>query len=97
MTVTVLVKLTVKPSRYSDACAVLTSAGPSMRAESGCIAYDFYSVDADPSTIYVLETWTDMDAFDAHGTQPHLVAMRDKLMPMMDAPPEFIPLTKFGA
>ena len=48
-----------------------------IRAENGCIRYDYYLSDQDPNEILLIEQWESKDHQQIHLTQPHMDKMRE--------------------
>ena len=62
--------------------AVIEAARPCVaatRQEDGCIAYNFYADRDDGGRLYVIETWRDDAALDAHMRTPHFEAFASAL------------------
>lgn len=47
-----------------------------IRAEDGCIRYDYYLSDKDPDEILLIEQWASKEHQQVHLTQPHMAQMR---------------------
>jgi len=43
-----------------------------IRAEQGCLCYDYYLSVQDPDVILLVEKWTAPEAQQVHMTQPHM-------------------------
>ncbi len=43
-----------------------------VRAEDGCMQYDYHISCEVPDTVVLLEMWRDMDALKVHSGQPHM-------------------------
>ena len=43
-----------------------------VRAEDGCLQYDYHLSLEHPDTVVLLEKWRDADALAAHSAQPHM-------------------------
>ena len=48
-----------------------------IRAEDGCIRYDYYLSEKDPNEILLIEQWASKDHQQIHLTQPHMVHLRE--------------------
>ena len=44
-----------------------------VRAEDGCLQYDYHLSCEAPDTVVLLEKWRDAAALDVHSRQPHMV------------------------
>lgn len=47
-----------------------------IRAEDGCIKYDFYYSENNPNEILLVETWETQQHQQVHLTQPHMDTLR---------------------
>ena len=47
-----------------------------IRAEDGCIQYDYYLSEKDPNIILLIEQWQTKQHQQIHLTQPHMAQMR---------------------
>lgn len=47
-----------------------------IRAEDGCIKYDYYLSEKDPDEILLIEQWVSKDHQQIHLTQPHMVQLK---------------------
>ena len=47
-----------------------------IRAEDGCICYDYYYSEADATELMLIETWETQAAQQIHLTQPHMDTLR---------------------
>ena len=48
-----------------------------VRAEDGCIQYDYTLSLEEPDTVVLLEKWRDSDALAAHMQQPHMETLKE--------------------
>lgn len=48
-----------------------------IRAEDGCIRYDYYLSEKDPDEILLIEQWETKNHQQIHLTQPHMARMRE--------------------
>ena len=48
-----------------------------VRAEDGCIQYDYHLSLEEPDTVVLLEKWRDSEALAAHLAQPHMETLRE--------------------
>ena len=79
----VIAVLTAKPGKRDEVLTHFRANIPAVLAEKGCIEYA-PAVDADaappiqakygPDTFVVIEKWESMEALEAHGAAPHMVA-----------------------
>ena len=48
-----------------------------VRAEDGCIQYDYHLSLEEHDTVVLLEKWRDCDALAAHMQQPHMATIKE--------------------
>ena len=48
-----------------------------IRAEDGCIKYDYYLSEKDPNEILLIEQWESKEHQQVHLTQPHMEQLRE--------------------
>ena len=48
-----------------------------VRAEDGCIRYDYYFAEKDPNEILLVEAWETKEHQQIHITQPHMTRLRE--------------------
>jgi quinol monooxygenase YgiN len=58
------------------------------RVENGCIAYELFQNNSDPTDFTFVEEWTDDAALDAHLESPHLIDAKTKLGDLLAADPD---------
>src|SRR5258706_4168423 len=83
----VIAVITAKPGQRESLLAQFRANIPAVRAEQGCLEYGT-AVDAEPAlkiqtsygpdTVVVVEKWESLDALQAHGAAPHMVAFSAK-------------------
>ena len=54
-----------------------TGIASAIRAEEGCIKYDYYLSEADPNVLLLIEQWETKEHQRIHLTQPHMAHMRE--------------------
>ena len=76
---TLLVTYTAKPGMRETFLRALAARGiPDMiRAEAGCLQYDYYLSIERADEILLLERWTSPQAQAAHLGQPHMATLRE--------------------
>ena len=47
-----------------------------IRAEDGCIRYDYYYSDSDSTELLLIEAWESKEKQQIHIAQPHMAALR---------------------
>lgn len=80
--------VTTQPGRRDSVLEAFRANVPNVRAEEGCIEYEA-TVDSapllkiqaalGPDTFVVVEKWESLEALEAHGTAPHMVAYGAKI------------------
>ena len=53
-----------------------TSVLDAIRAEDGCIRYDYYLSEKDPNELLLIEQWESKQHQQIHVTQPHMDTLR---------------------
>lgn len=48
-----------------------------VRAEDGCLCYDYYFSEKDPDEILLIEAWTTKEHQQIHIEQPHMARLRE--------------------
>lgn len=48
-----------------------------IRAEAGCIQYDYYLSEKDPNELLLIEQWETKEHQQVHLTQPHMALLRE--------------------
>ena len=48
-----------------------------IRAENGCVKYDYYLAEKDKNEILLIEQWKTKEHQQVHLTQPHMDSMRE--------------------
>ena len=48
-----------------------------IRAEDGCIKYDYYFSESDPNELLLIEAWQTKEHQQIHIGQPHMAKLRD--------------------
>lgn len=48
-----------------------------IRAEDGCVKYDYYLSEKDPEELLLIEQWETKQHQQIHMTQPHMARMRE--------------------
>ena len=57
-----------------------------MRAEKGCIRYDFHKNRSEDGTFLFYEIWESPEALDAHGKTPHMLAYKERTKELLACP-----------
>ena len=59
---------------------------PNVRAEKGCIRYDFHKNRSEDGTFLFYEIWESPEALDAHGKTPHMLAYKERTKELLACP-----------
>ena len=75
---TIYVKYTCLPGKREAYVERVKSEGiqAAIRAEDGCLKYDYYFSQEDPNEILLIEQWESKQHQQIHLTQPHMDTMR---------------------
>ncbi len=76
---TFLVTYTAKPGQRETFLRALAARGipEAVRAEAGCLQYDYYLSIENEDEILLLERWTSAEAQQTHLRQPHMAQARE--------------------
>jgi quinol monooxygenase YgiN len=64
-----------------------------VRNDDGCLRYEWYRSE-EPTTYYVIESWTSLAAAQAHLKAAHLVALLPRLRECVPGPFSFVRIDK---
>lgn len=75
---TIYVKLTCLPEKREAFIQKVKETGvlEAIRAEDGCIQYDYYLSEKDPNELLLIEQWESKQHQQIHITQPHMAQLR---------------------
>lgn len=75
---TIYVKFTCLPAKREAFIQKVTETGvlAAIRAEDGCIRYDYYLSEKDPNELLLIEQWLTKEHQQIHITQPHMDQLR---------------------
>ena len=75
---TIYVKFTCLPQKRQDFIERVKATGvlAAIRAEEGCLKYDYYLSAEDPNELLLIEQWKSKDHQQVHLTQPHMDTLR---------------------
>ena len=59
---------------------------PNVRAESGCIRYDFHKSRTEAGTFLFYEIWESPEALSAHAQSPHMRAYKERTSNLLARP-----------
>lgn len=88
---TIYVKFTCLPQKREAFIEKVKTAGilDAIRAEDGCIKYDYYLSEKDPNELLLIEQWESKQHQQTHIAQPHMALLRE-------LKPEYITDTLLG-
>jgi quinol monooxygenase YgiN len=90
--VNVIATIELHPGRRTEFLNEFWQIVPEVRQEAGCIRYEptidletllTNQADPRPSTVVILETWSSLDALEAHLIAPHMQIYRGKVKSMV--------------
>ncbi|CUH76086.1 Putative monooxygenase [Tritonibacter multivorans] len=93
MTLTYLAEIHPKPECFAKAESAVQSIIAQTRAEEGCLEFTFYA-DANRERLYILETWTDMAAFEFHHAQDYVLSVMAEYGDWLHQPPVLTEITE---
>ena len=75
----ITVEVNVKPEYREEAIPVALQMAQASQAESGCLAYQFYTDLQDPNKFFLFELWETEEALADHGETAHMAEFRQQL------------------
>ncbi len=74
----IFVKYTCRAGKREEFVERLKKEGivDAIRAEAGCVRYDYYFSEKDPCELLLVEAWEKKEDQQLHMTQPHMVPLR---------------------
>ena len=72
--ITVVATLVSQADKVDDTQAALSALVAPTRAENGCISYELFQSDDDPTEFVTVEEWSDDEAMAAHLASEHIAA-----------------------
>ncbi|PYS98171.1 MAG: antibiotic biosynthesis monooxygenase [Acidobacteria bacterium] len=88
MTVIVVAHLKARPETIDATRELLTSLILPTRIEEGCVTYELYQNEADPTDFTFIEEWTSDEDLDAHLESDHLKGSAAEGANLYAAPPD---------
>jgi quinol monooxygenase YgiN len=88
----VVAVITAKPGQEATVRDALDALVAPTRAEEGCLSYELFESQADPTTFITIELWRSQDDLDAHTKSPHLAAALESAGGALGAAPAIHPL-----
>ena len=75
---TIYVKFDCLPQKREAFIQKVTETGilAAIRAEEGCLRYDYYLAEKDPNELLLIEQWESKDHQQFHLTLPHMAQLR---------------------
>ncbi len=75
---TIYVKFTCLPEKREAFIEKVKETGvlAAIRAENGCIRYDYYLSEKDPCELLLIEQWESKEHQQVHVSQPHMDVLR---------------------
>ena len=75
---TIYVKFTCLPGKRAAFLEKMKETGivDAIRAEDGCLLYDYYLSEKDPQELLLIEKWESKEHQQVHLDQPHMAQMR---------------------
>ena len=86
MTCFVTAFITAKKEHAADLEAAALSNLAAVRAEDGCLSYEFHRSADTPGAFLFYEAWRDRAALTAHAAAPHMQTYREKIKDFLAAP-----------
>ena len=76
---TIYVKFTCLPQKREAFIEKVKQTGilDAIRAEDGCIKYDYYLSEKDPNELLLIEQWESKQHQQTHIAQPHMARLRE--------------------
>ena len=76
---TIYVKFTCLPQKREAFIEKVKQTGilDAIRAEDGCIKYDYYLSEKDPNELLLIEQWESKQHQQTHIGQPHMACLRE--------------------
>ena len=88
MSLKVVAHLISKSDTIDETREVLIGLVEPTRVENGCIAYELFQNNGDPTDFTFVEEWTDDASLDAHLESSHVIDAKTKLGLLLAAEPD---------
>ncbi len=85
-TIRVVTHICVKTGREDQMLQILLGAREDIRNQPGCIQYDFFRNERNPSDFVCLEEWRNDTAIDGHRDAPQTAELHREMEPLLDVP-----------
>lgn len=89
----VMATLISKTDKVDDTKAALSSLVAPTRDEAGCISYELFQSNDDPTEFVTIEEWTDQAAIDSHMASEHIGAALAAAAEILAADPKITSYT----
>ena len=89
----VMATLIARTDKIEETKAALGSLVAPTRDEVGCISYELFQSDADPTEFVTIEEWADQAAIDAHMGSDHIAAALSAAPEILAADPKITNFT----
>jgi quinol monooxygenase YgiN len=85
-TLHVIARIVARPDTIDEVKAIAVSMIAPTHREPGCLKYELYQNDEDPTDFTFVEEWTDGAALDAHAAAPHIAGRQPRLREITAVP-----------
>lgn len=92
----VMATLIAKADKVAETQAALSSLVAPTTAEPGCISYELFQADDDPTEFVTIEEWTDQAAIDSHMGSDHIAAALAAAPDILGAAPKITNYNKIA-
>lgn len=90
----VIATLIAKSDKVEETKTALSSLVAPTMAEEGCILYELFQSDVDPTEFVTLEEWVDQAAIDGHMASEHIAAALAVAPEILAADPKIVSFTR---
>lgn len=87
-TVRIVVRIRAKPELTEKMRDLLVSVVEPTRAEPACVRYELLQDRETPCVFLLVQEWRSDRAYDDHLEQPHMLAIYERVDPMLDGLPQ---------
>jgi quinol monooxygenase YgiN len=92
----VVARIVARPESVAMVCDGLSGLLEPTRAEPGCLVYDLFQNDADPTDFTFYEEWTTAAALDSHAASTHIAVTFARLDGHLAGPVDVRRYSKVG-
>jgi quinol monooxygenase YgiN len=86
-TLPVVARIVARPETVDAVKAILVSMIAPTRQEPGCLIYELFQCETDPTDFTFVEEWTDAAALAAHAASPHIAGVQTALRALLAQEP----------